>query len=348
MGKIVSGGFTFDDVLIVPERSSIEPRDAEVKTAVARDFFISTPLLSAAMDTVTDVRLAIALGKAGGLGVLHRNQTIAAQAKMVRRVKKVKVRVAAACGPFDAERALALEHAGADLVVIDCSHGHNKNVLNSAQKIKHKLRRTKLMVGNIVTEQAARDACRFADAVKVGVGPGSICTTRIVSGVGVPQLSAILEVVAVARRYKVPVIADGGMRTSGDIAKALAAGGDAVMLGNFFAATAEAPGRVVSRGGRKFKYYRGMGSAEVLQENKSADRYLTKGRTLVAEGVSGLVPYRGDVAYTVAELVSGIQVSMGFVGAKTIKEFQKRARFIKITPASYAESSPHTLVLPDH
>ena len=336
--------FTFDDVLLVPGRSVIEPREADVRTALARDFFIQTPLLSAAMDTVTDARLAIALGKVGGFGILHRNQTIVSQAAMVVRVKKAGVRVGAACGPFDVERALALEKVGVDMVVIDCSHGHNKNVLASAKKIKDKLKHAKLMVGNIVTAEAARDVCCFADAVKVGVGPGSICTTRIVSGVGMPQLSALLAVAPVANRFGVPVVADGGIRTSGDIAKALAAGAHAVMLGNLFAGAAEAPGKLVIKDGKKFKQYRGMGSMEVLQEQRASDRYLTKGRALVAEGVAGVVSYRGLTSEVVAELVSGIQVAMGFVGAKNIKEFQKRARFVRITSASYAESKPHSIL----
>jgi IMP dehydrogenase len=337
--------FTFDDVLLVPGRSSIEPREASVETALARDFFIQTPIISAAMDTVTDARLAVALGKAGGLGILHRNQTIGAQVTMVRKVTKAGVRVGAACGPFDIERALALEKAGVSMVVVDCSHGHNSNVLASAKKIKSKLKHAKLMVGNIVTAEAARDACRFADAVKVGIGPGSICTTRVVSGVGMPQLSAILAVASAAKRFGVPVVADGGIRTSGDIAKALAAGASAVMLGNMFAGTYEAPGKLVFRSGKKFKQYRGMGSLDVLKEQKASDRYLTKGRALVAEGVSGMVSYRGHLDVLVAELVSGVQVAMGFVGAKTIKEFQKKARFVRITSASYAEGKPHSIVL---
>jgi IMP dehydrogenase len=343
MARVIEEGFTFDDVLIVPGESSIEPREAKLKTALARDFFINIPLISAAMDTVSDARMAIALGRLGGLGVLHRNCTLPQQVAMAHAVQKAGVPFGAACGPFDWERALALERAGAGVIVIDCAHGHNTKVLASARAIKKKLRKAKMIVGNIATAGAARDACVFADAVKVGVGPGSICTTRVVSGVGVPQLSAIMAVAKVARLKGVPVIADGGMRTSGDIAKALAAGASAVMLGNLFAGTDEAPGRVVVRKGRKFKQYRGMGSAAVLRESQSADRYLIAGRKPVAEGVAGLVAHRGPLAENIAELLSGLQVAMGYVGARSIAAFQKRARFVRITPASYAESKPHSL-----
>src|SRR3989344_4891596 len=229
--KILERGFTFDDVLIVPNESRIEPAEASLQTTMCV-ITLKVPFLSAAMDRVTEVSMAAALGKLGGLGVLHRNLSIEEQVKMVKEVKKAGAPVAAACGPFAADRARALDDAGCDVVVIDCAHGHNMNVVESAKKIKKSLKRAKMIFGNIATAEAAKAVCTFADAVKVGVGPGSICTTRIISGVGVPQLSAILDVVSVASRKKVPVIADGGMRTSGDIAKALAAGASAVMLGN--------------------------------------------------------------------------------------------------------------------
>jgi IMP dehydrogenase len=340
--KIVSESFTFDDVLIRPAASAIEPSEASLKTKIA-GIELSVPFLSAAMDRVTDAKMALALSKLGALGVIHRNCSVDEQVSMVKKVKAAGGRCAAACGPFHLERAKALDAAGADIVVVDCAHGHNLNVLASAKKIKKSLKHAKLIFGNIATAEAAKAACEFADAVKVGVGPGSICTTRLISGVGVPQLSAILDVVSVASKKKIPIIADGGIRYSGDIAKALAAGASAVMLGNLFAGTDEAPGKVVTKNGMKFKEYRGMGSKAVIETAAGKERYFTHGRKAVPEGVEALVPCKGPVADVVATLASGLQVGMGYVGARSIAEFQKKAQFIRITHASIAEGKPHSL-----
>ncbi|OGG59755.1 hypothetical protein A2765_04165 [Candidatus Kaiserbacteria bacterium RIFCSPHIGHO2_01_FULL_56_24] len=344
MGTLIQKeAYTFDDVLILPAASSIEPREAKTETAIARGFFISIPIISAAMDTVTKAEMAIELGKLGGLGIVHRSNTAEEEVAMVRKAKKAGVRVGAACSPFDIERAKALIAAGADVIAIDSAHGHNKNVIDGARRIKKIIGKVPLLVGNIATAEAARELVKFADGIKVGIGPGSICTTRIVSGVGVPQLSAIMDVVAVAKKYGVPVIADGGMRNSGDIAKALAAGASAVMLGNLLAGTDAAPGRLVTRDGKKLKEYRGMGSRAVLEKGVTNDRYLGKSKRIVPEGVAGLVPYKGTLLSVVDQLVGGIQVSMGYVGAKTLAEFQKRARFIRISPLSIHENRPHSL-----
>ncbi len=343
--KIFGDSFTFDDVLIRPARSSIEPREASLRAVLAPGLFLEMPFLSAAMDRVTEDAMAVALHKVGGLGVLHRNCSVQAQVAMVEKAKQAKAKVGAACGPFDVERAAALKSAGLDLLVVDCAHGHNAKVIASAKLIKKKLGNLPLVVGNIATAEAARDLAGIADIVKVGVGPGSICTTRIVSGIGVPQLSAILEVSAAAHRLGMKVIADGGIRTSGDIAKALAAGADVVMLGNLFAGTEEAPGRTIQKEGKKYKEYRGMGSQAVLDEKNSSDRYLVEGRKAIPEGIAGLVPYKGSVADISAGLASGVQVAMGYVGAKNIHEFQKKAQFIRISSASMQESWPHSLAV---
>ena len=340
--KILKEGFTFDDVLIRPGASKMEPAEASLKTKIA-GIELSVPFLSAAMDRVTEEEMAIALGKLGGLGVIHRNCSIEVQVKIVKHVKEAGVKVAAACGPFAADRAKALDEAGCDAIVIDCAHGHNLNVVESARKIKKSLKNSKMIFGNIATGEAAKAVCKFVDAVKVGVGPGSICTTRLISGVGVPQLSAVLDVVSVARKYKIPVIADGGIRTSGDIAKALAAGASAVMLGNLFAGTDESPGKIVEKDGSKFKEYRGMGSEAVIKSASGSERYFTHGRKAVPEGVEALVPYKGPVGEIIAALASGVQVGMGYVGAKTIPEFEKKAQFIRITHAAIAEGKPHSL-----
>ena len=342
VSKILDESFTFDDILIRPAASTMEPAEASLKTSIG-GINLLVPFLSATMDKVTEEKMAIALGKLGGLGVLHRNCSIEEQVRMVKEVKKVGVRVAAACGPFAGDRAQALDEAGCDVIVIDCAHGHNLNVVASAKKIKKNLNNAKMIFGNIATAEAAKEACKFADAIKVGVGPGSICTTRIISGVGVPQLSAILEVVSVAARKGVPVIADGGIRTSGDIAKAFAAGASAVMLGNLFAGTDETPGEIVRKNGKKLKEYRGMGSKSVIESAAGKERYFTHGRKAVPEGVEALVPYKGPVTDVVASLTSGIQVSMGYVGARNLKEFHKKAKFIRITSASIAEGKPHSL-----
>ncbi len=345
MGKIRTGiSYTFDDVLIRPAASAMEPREAEVKTVLAKGgFALDIPVISAAMDKVSGVEMAIGLGRLGGLAIIHRNQPAEAEVAMVKEAKKAGVRVGAACSPFDEARAKMLLEAGADVLAIDSAHGHNANVINGARKIKEIAGNVPVLVGNIATAEAAKELVKFADGIKVGIGPGSICTTRIVSGVGVPQLSAILEVVEIAKKANVPVIADGGMRNSGDIAKALGAGASAVMLGNLLAGTDAAPGKLLEIDGKKFKEYRGMGSKAVLMEGQANDRYLGKSKRIVPEGVSALVPYAGTLEEVINKLVGGLQVSMGYVGAKNLDEFEKRVEFQLVSGRSVKENNPHSL-----
>ncbi|MBW9223519.1 IMP dehydrogenase [Methanothermococcus sp. SCGC AD-155-E23] len=473
--------YTFDDVLLVPNPSDVEPGDVDTSTDLA-GLKLNIPILSAAMDTVTEKEMAIALARKGGLGVIHRNMSIEEQVKQVLAVKKAediiirdvitigqdrkvgdarrimelysvgglpvvdennrlvgiittrdikyiqddnlpikevmtkevvysdenitheeamsimyenrierlpivdgnkriigmitlrdilkrkqypeaarddegRLLVSAACGPHDLERAEALIDAGVDAITIDCAHAHNRRVVEAVGKIKRliekKNSKTVLIVGNIATKEAAKDLIDAgADVLKVGIGPGSICTTRIVAGVGVPQLTAIAEVADVAKDYGVPVIADGGIRYSGDIAKAIAAGADAVMLGSLLAGTDEAPGRLITINGKKYKQYRGMGSLGAMMGGigAGADRYFQakshmKHVKLVPEGVEGAVPYKGPVGEIIFQLVGGLKSSMGYCGARNIKELKEKGRFVIITQSGQRESHPHDILI---
>lgn len=348
-------GLTFDDVLLIPQESDVQPSAVELSTKLTKRLSLRMPLLSSAMDTVTEASMAIAMAEAGGLGVLHRNCTIEEQVRMVKNVKGSTLTtkrsnlsradrvVGAAVGPHDLDRARALDRAGVDVLVVDCAHAHKPDIREDARMIK-KAVRAQLVVGNIATAAAARFLLPVADALKVGVGPGSICTTRIVAGIGVPQLTAIMDVAAAAKRAKVPVIADGGIRSSGDIVKSLAAGASAVMLGGMFAGTDESPGKLVTISGKKYKVYRGMGSQAAMKKGKSTDRYFQKGASkYVPEGVEGMVGYKGPVSEVIFQLLGGLRSGMGYVGARTIAELQHRSEFIRITDAGRRESHPHSL-----
>lgn len=467
-------GLTFDDILLLPERSDVLPRDVSVKTYFTRNVELNIPLVSAAMDTVTEEAMAIAIAREGGIGVIHRNLTPGEQAELVHRVKRSeswiiidpitltpernvgdakrimkekgisgipivdqegilvglvtkrdvyfredestplykvmkrelitakvgikmdeakaillekgieklpvvddegklkglithrdiqkklehpyatldglgRLRVAAAIGVGKdwEERLEALLNAQVDVVVIDTAHAHSKFVLDVAREVRRQtIGKADLVVGNIATKEAAKDLLKLdVDAVKVGIGPGSICTTRVVTGVGVPQLTAIMEVYSVLKDSKVPMIADGGIRYSGDITKALALGADTVMIGNLFAGTDEAPGEMTILGGRRFKIYRGMGSLGAL-EATGGSRYFQEGAVkFVPEGVEGIVPYRGSVKEVIFQLVGGLRSGMGYIGAKDLSELRKKARIIRITSASREESHPHNIFI---
>ncbi|QLD87678.1 IMP dehydrogenase [Natronomonas salina] len=471
----VPEALTFDDVLLRPKESRVEPDDADTTTRVSTNVRLSVPVLSAAMDTVTEADLAIEMARQGGLGVLHRNMTpeeMADQIEAVKRADELIIRdvvtadpdqtvhevdemmeragvsgapvvdeddvvlgiisgtdirpylevgdrdevreamtdevitasedvtardalelmyehkiervpvvdeddrltglvtmqgilarreydeaarsddgslvVGAAVGPFETDRAQIADEAGVDVLFIDCAHAHNLNVIDSAREIKQEVD-ADVVVGNVGTREAAEAVVDFADGIKVGIGPGSICTTRVVSGSGMPQITAVAEVADVATRHDVPVIADGGIRYSGDAIKAIAAGADAVMLGSYFAGTDEAPGRVITMNGKKYKQYRGMGSVGAMNDG-GGDRYLKEedeDEEFVPEGVEAATPYKGPLAQELHQLVGGMQSGMGYVGAETIPEFKERSEFVRVSSAGQTESHAHDVVITD-
>ena len=471
-GKIIAEAITFDDVLLVPQKSSVLPRDVSLKTKLTKNITLNIPFISSAMDTVTESRLAIALAREGGMGILHKNMTIEEQAEEVDKVKRYehgmitnpitlnsdsyikdannimrkykisglpvvsndgtligiitnrdlkyrkdenarvydvmtkenlitasvgitideakqillanrieklpivdseyklkglitikdidkteqypnackdstgRLRVGASVGVSAdvLERVKALVDAGVDLINIDSAHGHSQGIIDTVKKIKANFN-IDVMAGNIVTPEAAKDLIEAgADAVKVGVGPGSICTTRVVAGVGVPQISAVNDVYTLASKHGVSVIADGGIKYSGDVVKAIAAGADVVMIGGLFAGTTEAPGEEVLYEGRKFKVYVGMGSLAAMDRG-SKDRYFqdveADVKKLVPEGIEGRVPYKGNLSDVVYQLIGGLRAGMGYCGTATIEALKKDAKFVKITAAGLRESHPH-------
>ncbi len=475
--KFVGEGLTYDDVLLVPAYSDVLPREVNIQTKFTRNITINVPVVSAAMDTVTESAMAIAIAQEGGIGVLHKNMSIAQQAKEVRKVKRAesgmiidpitlpltsividakkamrehsiggipvvndedklvgivtnrdlrfeknnerpitevmtsknlitvgegtslsdaevilqenkieklpvvnkdyelvglitfrditkltqkptankdtygRLRVAAALGvtPDAVDRAEALVNAGVDAVIIDTAHGHTKGVVTVLKAVKAKFPDLDVIVGNIATPEAAKYLVEAgADAVKVGIGPGSICTTRVVAGVGFPQFSAVLEVAAAIKGTGVPVIADGGIRYTGDIPKAIAAGADCVMLGSLLAGTKESPGETIIYEGRKFKSYRGMGSVEAMKQG-SKDRYFQDVeddiKKLVPEGIVGRVPYKGELQESIHQFVGGLRAGMGYCGAKDIETLKETGKFVRITSSGINESHPHDVAI---
>ena len=467
---------TFDDVSLIPAYSSILPKDVDVSTLLTRTIRLNIPLLSAAMDTVTESRTAISMAQEGGIGIIHRNMSLSQQVLEVDKVKKSesgmilnpitvrpdqkifealeimkkyrisgvpvtkdgklvgiltnrdlrfekkldenissvmtkdhlitvpvgttleeskeilhknriekllvvddhnnlkglitikdiekmrkypnsckdslgRLRVGAAIGPGkdrDA-RAEALIEAGVDILVVDTAHGHSKDVLNAVRELKNTFPDCQIIAGNVATQEGVVDLIKAgADAVKVGVGPGSICTTRVIAGVGIPQLSAIMETIGVSQKYDVPIIADGGIKFSGDITKAIAAGAHSVMIGNLFAGTDESPGDMVLYQGRSYKVYRGMGSLEAMKEG-SRDRYfqgdIEDAAKLVPEGIEGRVPYRGVLSYCVQQLIGGLKAGMGYLGANNLQELRDKARFVRITLSGLKESHVHDVII---
>ena len=362
--KFAKKGLTFDDVLLIPAESHVLPNEVKLDTKLAPNLQLHIPLISAGMDTVTEGNMAIAMAENGGLGVIHKNLSIEVQVEEVKKAKgktvdpnlphpavddQGRLLAAAAVGVTSDtfERAESLLEAGADAIVIDTAHGHSAGVLRKIKEIREHFPNATLIAGNVATGEGT--AALFdagVDVVKVGIGPGSICTTRIVAGVGVPQITAIYDAASVAQKYGKKIIADGGIKYSGDVVKALAAGGNAVMLGSMFSGTTEAPGTIFTNEGKQFKSYRGMGSVGAMsQQHGSSDRYFQGGvneaNKLVPEGVEALVPYKDDVSNIIYQIDGGLRAGMGYVGAGTIEELIENSQFVQITNAGLRESHPH-------
>ncbi len=345
----IKESLTFDDVLLLPKYSDVLPSETDISLSLTSKIKLRVPFLSSAMDTVTESRMAIAIAEAGGIGIIHRNLNIKEQTKEIIKVKKKKLFVGAAVGTNkeDIDRAKSLIANGCDLIVIDTAHGHSKKVLKILSKLKKLENSIPFCVGNIATAEAAKKLYNSgADIIKIGIGPGSICTTRMVAGIGVPQISAILEVKNALKKKKVKIISDGGIKFSGDIAKALAAGADAIMMGSIFAGTDESPGKKFKFKGKLYKQYRGMGSIGAMSSG-SANRYFQKNfkdkSKFVPEGVEGRVEYKGSVSKIIYQLKGGLRSSMGYIGAKNLNQISKNAKFTKITKAGFYESMVHSV-----
>tara|TARA_A100001011_G_scaffold333671_1_gene361524 strand:+ start:250 stop:1326 length:1077 start_codon:yes stop_codon:yes gene_type:complete len=345
--EAIKEALTFDDVLLLPRFSEVLPSETDITVNLTKNIKLKTPFLSSAMDTVTESSMAIAIAESGGIGVIHRNLSINNQSKEVLKVKRKNLLVGAAIGTNseDIKRAKSLIDSGVDLIVIDTAHGHSKKVLKILSKIKKN--KIPICAGNIATAEAAKRLYNSgADIIKVGIGPGSICTTRMVAGIGVPQITAIMEVHKALKGKKVKIISDGGIKFSGDIAKAIAAGADAIMMGSIFAGTDESPGKKFKIKNKFYKQYRGMGSIGAMSAG-SSNRYFQKNykdkSKFVPEGVDGRVEYKGNVSKIIYQLKGGLRSSMGYVGAKKLNDIKKNAKFIKITKAGFYESMVHSV-----
>ncbi len=359
-------GLTFDDLLLLPNYTTFPREKAELTTRLHPSITLKLPIISSPMDTVTETDMAIAMAQNGGLGIIHRNLQVAAQKAMVEAVKKVKVKVeekgtasldkqgrylvgaAIGAGADMEERVKALVSAGVDVIVVDSGHGHSQYIMDCVTFIKKNYKgKVVVMAGNVATYDGAKAMMKAgADILRVGVGPGSICTTRVVTGMGVPQVTALMEVARAVKGSKVTFVADGGIRQMGDMAKALATGAAAVMLGSMLAGYEQSPGEKRKWEGSWYKQYRGMGSIGAMQKG-GAERYgqnmKTEAKKLVAEGVEGLVPFKGDADDFLYQAAGALRSAFYYLGSKNISEFHKKAKFVKITQASLQESHPHSL-----
>lgn len=366
-------GLTYDDVLILPGYTDFSRSEISLKTRISKNIEIDIPFVSAPMDTVTESELAIALAKLGGIGIIHRNLSIDSQVEEVKKVKNKKLLVGAAIGSSKGfeDRVKALANTGVDVLVVDSAHGFTKDIVDAIKYLKKNYKKIDVIAGNIATAEGAEVLIEAgADGLRVGMGPGAICTTRIVSGMGVPQVTAIQNVVNIAMKKGVPVIADGGIKYSGDMTKALALGASSVMMGSFFAQTTESPGKIhnlkrdqvpsrfqsifdnSSKKTFQFKSYRGMGSegamktgAKIKSEDEFHGKDYYKEKVLIAEGVEGLVPVKGSVKDLLEQAIGGIKSGMFYIGAKNLQELWEKSRFIQITQASLSESHPHGMIV---
>ncbi len=346
----IKEALTFDDVTLAPKYSEILPSEVNTSIQLTSHLKLKIPLLSSAMDTITESKMAIAISNAGGIGVIHRNLDIKKQIIEIKKVKKKKLLVGAAVGAGlnEFDRAKAIIKESVDLIVVDTAHGHTKKVGEIIKFIKKfKNNKIALCAGNIATPEAAKFLIKLGvDIIKVGIGPGSICTTRLVAGIGVPQLSAILSVRNGLRNKNIKIISDGGIKYSGDLAKAFAAGADAVMIGSLFAGTDETPGKLIKKNGKLFKSFRGMGSVGAMNKG-SADRYFQNKQKdtskYVPEGVEGFVKYKGNVGNIIYKLIGGLRSSMGYLGSRNITKLRIKPNFVKITKAGFYESMVHNV-----
>ncbi|MEG0751631.1 MAG: IMP dehydrogenase [Oscillospiraceae bacterium] len=361
MAEILYEGLTFDDVLLVPQKSDVLPDGVDVRARLTEKITLNVPIMSAGMDTVTEAELATAMAREGGIGIIHKSMTIDEQAELVAEVKNGELRYPTAATDASGrllagaavgatadvlDRAGALIAAGVDVITIDTAHGHSQNVIDTVNKVKNAFPDLQVIAGNVATAEATTELIKAgASCVKVGMGPGSICTTRIVAGIGVPQLTAIIRCAEAADKYGIPIIGDGGIKFSGDIVKAIAAGASIVMIGSLFAGALESPGEVVNIGGKRFKVYRGMGSTSAMKKG-SGDRYFQSGtKKFVPEGVEGLVPFKGELHDMVYQMVGGLRSGMGYCGARDISELRGHGQFVRISGAGLHESHPHDIAI---
>ena len=347
--ELIQEALTFDDVLLLPRHSTILPNQTNISLNLSKKLKLNVPFLSAAMDTVTEYEMALEMAKQGGLGIIHRNLSAQEQSLQVKKIKKKNLKVGAAIGtsPNDIYRAKLLSDNDVDMIIIDTAHGDSKKVFQTVYNIKKINKRNLICVGNIATGEAANSLYNVgADIVKVGIGPGSICTTRMIAGIGVPQITALSNVKKKLKKKNIKIISDGGIKFSGDIIKAIAAGADAIMMGSIFAGTKESPGKKFKIRNKYYKNYRGMGSIGAMSAG-SSNRYFQKNfkdrSKFIAEGVEGRVEYKGPLSKIIYQLQGGLRSSMGYIGAKNLKDIKKNAKFIKITKAGFYESMVHSV-----